>query len=82
MNFKITSYVLIVLLAGSLAFGFYMKKEASEHEAKYEEAIIDAENAVAREKKLEEKLMEALNDSEMHRKQLEAALAELQKSKK
>jgi septal ring factor EnvC (AmiA/AmiB activator) len=82
MNFKITTYVLTVLLVGALIFAFYMQKQARQHEAKYEAAIIDAQNAVAREQKLEQQLEKALQDSETHRKQAEEALAELQKRKK
>ena len=82
MNSKITTYALIVLLAGSLAFGFYMQKEAKEHEAKYEEALIDAEKSAQRIEEMRLELEKALKDSETHRQQAEAALAELQKAKK
>lgn len=82
MNFKITTYVLLVLLIGSLVFAFYMQSEASMHEAKYEEALIDAEKSAQRIEEMRVELEKALKDSETHRKQAEEALAELQKSKK
>ena len=82
MNFKITTYVLLVLLIGSLIFAFYMKSEATKHEAKYEEALIDAEKSAQRIEEMRVELEKALKDSETHRKQAEEALAELQKSKK
>jgi exonuclease VII small subunit len=82
MNSKITTYVLLVLLVGSLVFAFSMQNEAKKHEAKYEEALIDAEKSAQRIEEMRIELEKALKDSEMHRKQAEDALAELQKSKK
>ena len=82
MNSKITTYALIVFLIGALTFAFYMKEEAKEHEAKYEEALIDAEKSAQRIEEMRIELEKALKDSEMHRQQAEAALAELQKSQK
>jgi len=82
MNSKITTYALIVLLIGALAFAFYMKEEAKEHEAKYEEALIDAEKSAQRIEEMRVELEKALKDSETHRRQAEDALAELQKHKK
>jgi len=82
MNFKITTYVLIALLIVSLVFGFYMQKQAKEHEAKYEEALIDAEKSAQRIEEMRVALEQALKDSETHRKQAEEALTELQKHKK
>lgn len=82
MNFKITTYALLVLFVGSLVFAFYMQSEASKHEAKYEEALIDAEKSAQRIEEMRIELEKALKDSEMHRKQAEDALAELQKRKK
>lgn len=89
MNSKTTTYVLVFLLIASLVFAFYtydrarkLDSEKSEWQAKYEEAIIDAENAAQREEKLKEELQKALQDSEMHRKQAEDALAELKKHKR
>ena len=82
MNSKTTSYILAVLFVGALGYAFYMQKEAAMHEAKYEEALIDAEKSAQRIENMKEELEKALQDSEMHRKQAEEALAELQKSKK
>ena len=82
MNSKITTYALIVFLIGALTFAFYMKEEAKEHEAKYEEALIDAEKSAQRIEVMRVELEKALKDSEVHRKQAEEALAELQKHKK
>ena len=89
MNSKITTYVLGILLAGALIFAFYTRNQASKHEAekaewqtKYEEALIDAEESGQRIEKMKEELEKALKDSEMHRKQAEETLAQLQKRKK
>jgi len=82
MNSKTISYVLGVLLAGSVIFSIYMYDQAKKHESKYEEALIDAEKAAQRIEVMKEQLEKALEDSEMHRKQAEEALAELQKHKK
>jgi hypothetical protein len=48
---------------------------------KYEEALIDAEDAGQRLEKMKEDLEKALKESEDHRLQAEAALQELQKRK-
>ena len=82
MNSKTTSYILVVLLVGALAYAFYQKSEAAKHEAKYEEALIDAEKSAQRIETMKEELEKALQDSEKHRKTAEDALAELQKTKK
>ena len=82
MNFKLTTYALTVLLIGALAFAFYMQEQAKQHEAKYEEALIDAEKSAQRIEQMREELEKALKDSETHRQQAEAALVELQKHKK
>jgi len=82
MNFKTTTYVLAVLLVGALVFAFYMQNQAKQHEAKYEEALIDAEKSAQRIEDMRVELEKALKDSETHRKQAEEALAELQKHKK
>ena len=82
MNFKITTYVLTILLIGALVFAFYMQNQAKQHEAKYEEALIDAEKSAQRIEDMRVELEKALKDSETHRKQAEEALAELQKHKK
>ena len=82
MNSKITTYVLGALLVGALVFAFYQRNEAIEHEAKYEEALLDAENAVEREGKLKKELEEAEKNCEIKLKQAEDSLAQLQAKKK
>ena len=89
MNSKTTTYALVVLLAGSLVFAFYtysrskkLETENTEWHAKYEEALIDAEESSQRIEKMKEELEQALKDSEMHRKQAEDALNELKKRKR
>jgi uncharacterized protein HemX len=80
MNSKITTYVLGALLIGSLVFAFYQRNEAIEHEAKYKEALVDAQDAAQREEKLKEELEAAERDCELKLKQAEEALAQLQAS--
>lgn len=89
MNSKTINYVFGVLLVGALIFAVYTQNQAKKHEvekvewqAKYEEALIDAEESGQRIEKMKEELEKALKDSEMHRKTAEDALAELQKRKK
>lgn len=82
MNLKTITYILSILLIGSLIFSIYMYDQARMHETKYEEAIIDAEKAAQRIEQMKEDLEKALKESEMHRKQAEEALNELQKHKK
>jgi hypothetical protein len=85
MNNKTVTYVLIAVAAASLIFGFYEYKRANdlsaEWQTKYEEALVDVEEATTREAQLNEKLKAALEDSEKHRKMAEDALAELSKQK-
>ncbi len=89
MNSKITTYVLGILLAGAVAFAYYTYDQAKKHEAekaewqaKYEEALIDAEESAQRIEKMKEDLERALIDSEKHRVMAEETLKELQKRKK
>jgi len=86
MNSKTVTYVLIAVAVISLVFGAYEYKRANdldaEWQAKYEEALIDVENATTRETQANEKLKMALEESEKHRKTAEEALAELNKKKK
>lgn len=85
MNNKTVTYVLIAVAAVSLIFGAYEYKRANdlstEWQAKYEEALIDVEEATTREMQANEKLKVALEESEKHRKTAEDALAELNKQK-
>lgn len=89
MNAKTTSYLLGFLFLAASVFAFYSHNRASELEAektewqaKYEEALIDAEESGQRIEKMKEELELALKESEEHRKQAEAALSELQKRKR
>lgn len=82
MNSKITTYVLAALLIGSLVFAFYQRDQAVKHEAKYEEALIDAEKSAQRIEDMRVKLETAEKDCEIKLKQAEEALAQLQAKKK
>lgn len=88
MNNKSILLVLIiatVLAITAAAYQFYqadaLKKETVEWKAKYEEALIDMEEANKRIELIREDLEKALKDSEEHRAKAEAALLELQKHK-
>jgi flagellar biosynthesis/type III secretory pathway M-ring protein FliF/YscJ len=89
MNSKTITYLLGFLLLATLVFAFYshnragkLDAEKTEWQAKYEEALIDAEESGQRIEKMKEELELALKESEEHRKQAEAALRELQKRKR
>ena len=82
MNSKITTYVLVALLIGASVFAFYQRDQAAKHEAKYEEALIDAEKSAQRIEDMRGKLEAAEKDCEMKLKQAEEALAQLQAKKK
>lgn len=89
MNSKLTTYVLAILLVGALIFAVYsytkvsrLEEEMKVWETKYEEALVDAENAAQREERMKEALEKAFAEAEKHRIEAEAALAELQKKKK
>jgi exonuclease VII small subunit len=85
MNNKTVTYVLIAVAAASLLFGLYEYKRANdlstEWQLKYEEALIDVEEATTRLERTKEDLEKALAESEQHRKMAEEALAELNKQK-
>jgi multidrug resistance efflux pump len=88
MSSKSVNWILVVLTVASLAFGVYqynrsnqLTKKTIEWKSKYEEAIIDMEDAHNRIEKMEENVQKALRESEEHRKMAEVALAELQKRK-
>lgn len=86
MNSKTVTYVLIAVAVASLIFGAYEYKRANdinaEWQAKYEEALLDLEDATTREAQANDKLKVALEESEKHRKMAEDALEELNKKKK
>lgn len=88
MNNKSTSLILVIATLLSLTAAVYqyyqtnsLKKETVEWKAKYEEALIDMEEANKRIELIREDLEKALKDSEDHRLKAEAALLELQKHK-
>lgn len=88
MNNKTTTYLLIVVTLASLLFGAYsynrastIESEVEQWKAKYEEALVDVEEATTREQKAKEELEKALKDSEEHRMKAEEALAQLEKNK-
>jgi hypothetical protein len=86
MNSKTVTYVLIAVAVASLIFGVYEYKRANdinaEWQAKYEEALLDLEDATTREAQANGKLKVALEESEKHRKMAEDALEELNNKKK
>ncbi len=88
MNTKPINLVLIVLTVVSISFGGYqyyktssLMEETTGWKSKYEEALIDMEEANKRIETMKEDLEKALKDSEEHRLKAEAALLELQKHK-
>ncbi len=83
------SIVLIAITCASLIFATYTYNQVSETEdeilvwkTKYEEALIDTEEATTRIERMREDLEKALKESELHRIRTETALLELQKHKK
>jgi hypothetical protein len=58
MNSKLTTIILLVLFLAAAAFGFYQHNRAAALESKYEEALVDMEEAY---KRLEEKDLELQN---------------------
>jgi hypothetical protein len=88
MNTKSLNLVLILITIVALSFGGYQfyksssfVKETSEWKSKYEEALIDMEEANKRIEIMKEDLEKALKESEEHRIKAEEALLELQKHK-
>lgn len=86
MNSKTVTYVLIAVAVASLIFGAYEYKRANdisaEWQTKYEEALIDVEDATTRLDQAKQELEKALAESEKHRKMAEDALEELNNKKK
>jgi exonuclease VII small subunit len=76
------TYFLIVALIGSIAANFYIYSHAKTVEHKYEEALIDVEEATTRLEEAKVDLEKALKESEEHRKMAEEALAKLEAGKK
>jgi exonuclease VII small subunit len=85
MNKGLT-YLLLVVLIASLAANVYLydhsKDLDKEWKGKYEEALIDVEDATTRLEETRVALEKALKDSEEHRKMAEEALAKLESGKK
>jgi benzoyl-CoA reductase/2-hydroxyglutaryl-CoA dehydratase subunit BcrC/BadD/HgdB len=88
MTSKPITLLLAVVAVAALAFGVYTQNKVSKlseemtmWKTKYEEALIDAEDAGQRIEKMKEELEAALKESEKHRAEAEAALQELQKRK-
>lgn len=88
MNNKSTTVILIAATVLSLVFAGYqtmssnaLKAETTEWRSKYEEALIDMEEANKRIELMREDLEKALKESESHRLSAEQALQELQKHK-
>lgn len=78
---KTVTYLLIAITAASLIFAGYSYNRANTIQIKYEEALVDVEEATVRLEEAKQKLEVALKDSEEHRKRAEDALAELEKHK-
>lgn len=88
MKSKTTNIVLGILLIAALAFSFYsnnqltrLNKEVENWEKKYEEALIDMEEAFKRLEEKDTELKAALQEAEKQREVAESALSELQKHK-
>ncbi len=88
MNTKTLSFLFALIALLSSAFAIYawnrmrqLEKETENWKAKYEEAIIDAEEAVERIDKMEKELEAALQAAEQQRQQALEALEKLQKNK-
>jgi multidrug resistance efflux pump len=88
MKAKSVSLVLLAIAFLSMAFAFFqynrshdLTKQTIEWKTKYEEALIDMEDANKRIEAMREDLEKTLKESEAHRKNAEAALLELQRHK-
>jgi exonuclease VII small subunit len=76
------TYFLIVALIASLASNFYIYSHAKTVEGKYEEALVDVEEATTRLEQAKVALEKALKESEEHRIMAEEALAKLEATSK
>ncbi len=81
MNSKLTTIILLVLFLAAAAFGFYQHNRAAALESKYEEALVDMEEAYKRLEEKDNELKVALDraqvarlEAEMHMKRAEEAL--------
>ncbi|MCI0750756.1 MAG: hypothetical protein L0Y35_02870 [Flammeovirgaceae bacterium] len=89
MNNRSITILLALVSIASLAFAFYansqkskLERDAIEWKSKYEEALIDMEEANKRLVEYEDKLKIALIEAERHRQQAEQALKDLESKKK
>jgi len=88
MNSRLTTIVLSVLLLASLAYAVYtssqlvsMNTEVEVWKDKYEEALIDMEEAFKRLEEKDNEVKALLVEAEKQRTRAEDALVELQKQK-
>ena len=88
MNSRLIAIVLGLLLVGALAFSYYsynrlnhLEKEITNWQKKYEEALIDMEEAYKRLEEKDVELKAALTEAEEQKAVAENALKELQMHK-
>jgi endonuclease V-like protein UPF0215 family len=88
MNSKFVTVLLAGITILSIAFGFYnyskasrLERETEQWKLKYEEAIVDAEEAGERIEKMKEELEVALKEAQQQREIAIQALQEAQKKK-
>ncbi len=88
MKFKPLTAVLIVITICALAWSTYtwerirhLEKESEIWKAKYEEALIDTEEAVQRVQAMEQQMTEALERAEREKNDLLTQLEQLKKNK-
>lgn len=88
MKFKPLTAVLVAITFCALAWSIYtwerirhLEKESEIWKAKYEEALIDTEEAVQRLRALEQQMAEALATAEREKNELLKQLEQLKKNK-
>jgi benzoyl-CoA reductase/2-hydroxyglutaryl-CoA dehydratase subunit BcrC/BadD/HgdB len=88
MNSKTVSIALLAIAVLSVSFAVFqhvksdsLVKENIEWKTKYEEALVDMEEANKRIETMKEDLEKTLKESEAHRMKAEAALLELEQHK-
>ena len=86
MGNKFVTVVLAVALIASLGYNYYLYQHAAEVDrewkGKYEEALIDVEEATTRLEEAKSEVEKALKEAEEHRKIAEEALAKASKRSK
>ena len=87
MNSKLTTYILVAIIVVLAGFAYYsnsqvneLKKEATVWKEKYEEALVDMEDAFKRLEEKDNQLKAALIQAEQAREAAEEALLAAQKS--